>query len=105
MIQERTAEEIGHIERHKYFLSEKAGYDVGWDAAERDWDENVRDQWHGKAEHAAAAAVPDAPESLEDAEAPGETATAAERVVESPATPQGIGARIRTFLAKVFSAS
>ena len=28
------------IERHKYFLSEKAGYDVGWEFAEQDWTSN-----------------------------------------------------------------
>jgi hypothetical protein len=28
---------IAEIERHKYFLSEKAGYDVGWEFAEQDW--------------------------------------------------------------------
>ncbi len=32
-----SPEEITEIERHKYFLSEKAGYDVGWEAAEKDW--------------------------------------------------------------------
>lgn len=37
---ERTAEEVAEIERHKYFLSEKAGYDVGRELAEQDWDSN-----------------------------------------------------------------
>ena len=37
---ERTAEETAEIERHKYFLSEKAGHDVGWEFAEHDWDEH-----------------------------------------------------------------
>ena len=32
-----SPETITEIERHKYFLSEKAGYDVGWDFAEQDW--------------------------------------------------------------------
>ena len=36
----RSPEEVVEIERHKYFLSEKAGHDVGWDFAERDWDDN-----------------------------------------------------------------
>ena len=36
----RSAQEINEIERHKYFLSEKQGYDVGWDYAERDWELN-----------------------------------------------------------------
>lgn len=30
-------EEFTEIERHKYFLSEKAGHDVGWEFAESDW--------------------------------------------------------------------
>ncbi len=32
-----SPEAIAEIERHKYFLSEKAGYDVGWEFAEQDW--------------------------------------------------------------------
>lgn len=35
---ERTSKEISEIERHKYFLSENAGYDVGWDHAANDWE-------------------------------------------------------------------
>ena len=34
---ELSPEEIAEVERHKYFLSEKAGYDVGWEHAEQDW--------------------------------------------------------------------
>ena len=37
---ERSAAEIAEIEKHKYFLSERAGYDVGWEAAEQDWESN-----------------------------------------------------------------
>ncbi len=37
---ELTHEMQAEIERHKYFLSEKAGFDVGWEAAEKDWMEN-----------------------------------------------------------------
>jgi hypothetical protein len=33
-------EEVVEIEKHKYFLSEKAGYDVGWEVAEQDWKSN-----------------------------------------------------------------
>lgn len=32
------------IEKHKYFLSEKAGYDVGWEYAEQDWRANFADR-------------------------------------------------------------
>ncbi|MGB7344409.1 MAG: hypothetical protein WBD20_09365 [Pirellulaceae bacterium] len=35
--QERTEEQIADIQRHKYLLSEQAGYDVGWEFAEQDW--------------------------------------------------------------------
>lgn len=37
---ERTPEEVSEIERHKYFLSEKAGHDVGWEYAANDWEQN-----------------------------------------------------------------
>ncbi|WP_372895029.1 hypothetical protein [Stieleria sp.] len=36
--------EIAQIEQHKYFLSEKAGYDVGWEHAEQDWREHFGPQ-------------------------------------------------------------
>lgn len=42
---EKSSEEIAEIERHKYFLSEKRGYDVGWETAEQDWEENFAEQW------------------------------------------------------------
>lgn len=35
---ERSSQEVAEIERHKYFLSEKAGHDVGWEFAEQDWE-------------------------------------------------------------------
>ncbi|MGI9470247.1 MAG: hypothetical protein ACR2NZ_01860 [Rubripirellula sp.] len=35
-----TPENVTEIERHKYFLSERAGHDVGWDFAEQDWVSN-----------------------------------------------------------------
>ena len=44
MIQ-RNSEEIAEIERHKYFLSENRGYDVGWEFAERDWDQHHSPSW------------------------------------------------------------
>lgn len=37
---QRDSQEVAEIDRHKYFLSEKAGHDVGWDYAEQDWEEN-----------------------------------------------------------------
>ena len=42
---ERNPEEVAEIERHKYFLSEKAGCDVGWDFAEQDWEEKFGEQF------------------------------------------------------------
>jgi hypothetical protein len=29
--------QLREIERHKFFLSEKAGYDIGWESAAKDW--------------------------------------------------------------------
>lgn len=42
---ERSAEEIAEIERHKYYLSEKAGQDVGWEQAEQDWEANHGEEY------------------------------------------------------------
>ena len=39
-----SAEQL-EIERHKYFLSEKLGYDVGWDVAEQDWERSFAPDW------------------------------------------------------------
>ncbi|KAA5547301.1 hypothetical protein FYK55_02580 [Roseiconus nitratireducens] len=39
-----SPEEIADIEKHKYFLSEKAGHDVGWDAARKDWEKRFANQ-------------------------------------------------------------
>lgn len=33
------------INEHKWHMSEKAGYDVGWDAARWDWDMRFRAGW------------------------------------------------------------
>lgn len=50
-----SPEEAAEIERHKYFLSEEAGYDVGWEFAKTDWEDNFRRQFrqdhvaHGQA--------------------------------------------------------
>ena len=41
----RSPEEVAEIEKHKYFLSEKVGHDVGWEAAEQDWDSNYAEQF------------------------------------------------------------
>ncbi len=41
---ELSPEEIAEVERHKYFLSEKAGHDVGWEHAEQDWRAHYRDE-------------------------------------------------------------
>lgn len=32
-----TEQQIAEINQHKYFLSEEAGHDVGWEYAEQDW--------------------------------------------------------------------
>ena len=43
-----SSEEVAEIEKHKYFLSEKAGFDVGWEAAEQDWLANYSKQFRGE---------------------------------------------------------
>lgn len=40
-----SSEEMTAIELHKWYLSEKNGYDVGWDAAYSDWKMSYQDQW------------------------------------------------------------
>ena len=42
---ERTPAEVTEIDRHKYFLSEKAGHDVGWEFAEQDWESNFAEEF------------------------------------------------------------
>ena len=42
---ERCPEETREIERHKYFLSEKQGHDVGWETAEQDWERHHAARW------------------------------------------------------------
>ena len=43
-----NSEEVAEIEKHKYFVSEKAGFDIGWEAAEQDWLANHADQFRGQ---------------------------------------------------------
>lgn len=38
-------EQLKEIERHKYFLSQRLGYDVGWEVAAKDWIENHAAAW------------------------------------------------------------
>ena len=42
---QRTTAEITEIERHKYYLSEQQGHDVGWEFAEQDWEVNYSNTW------------------------------------------------------------
>jgi hypothetical protein len=42
---ERSPEEVSEIAKHKYFLSEKAGHDVGWEFAEQDWESKFAEQF------------------------------------------------------------
>ena len=46
---QRDSQEVAEIERHKYFLSEKAGHDVGWETAEQDWELNHAEQFRQNA--------------------------------------------------------
>ena len=41
----RSEEEFKQIELHKYFLSEKQGHDVGWEFAEKDWEQKFGDDF------------------------------------------------------------
>ncbi len=41
----RDPVEVEQIGRHKYFLSEQAGYDVGWEVAEGDWEAKHAEQF------------------------------------------------------------
>ena len=63
---ERTSEEIAEIERHKYFLSQNRGYDVGWESAERDWDEHHGPVWRREREQSLCSGQPDAQSSCCD---------------------------------------
>lgn len=67
LTQECRPEEIAEIDRHKYFLSEAAGYDVGWEFAEKDWQEKYAADFR-------------------NAHAPAEAAPAAERAAPSEAS-------------------
>lgn len=33
------------IEEHKYYMSQKAGHDVGWELAYVDWKKNYSEKW------------------------------------------------------------
>ena len=44
-----SPEEVAEIEKHKYFLSEKVGHDVGWEVAEHDWESNHADEFRQNA--------------------------------------------------------
>ena len=39
--EELTVEDHAEVEKHKYYLSEKAGHDVGWEFAVADYRSNV----------------------------------------------------------------
>jgi len=40
-----VAAQLAEIERHKYFLSQKAGRDVGWETAAADWIQSHACAW------------------------------------------------------------
>lgn len=43
--------EQGEINRHKWYLSEQAGFDVGWDRAKWDWGMRFRAEWVAGLKH------------------------------------------------------
>ena len=45
MVHDLTEEEMQEIEVHRYYLSEKVGYDVGTHFAACDWIKNYARQW------------------------------------------------------------
>ena len=45
-----NSDEVAEIERHKYFMSEELGYDVGWELAEKDWEEKYAEEFRRSAE-------------------------------------------------------
>jgi predicted transcriptional regulator len=45
LIKDLTEEELQAIDTHKYFLSQKMGYDVGIEYAVRDWIQNQSKKW------------------------------------------------------------
>jgi hypothetical protein len=100
----RCPSEIQEIERHKYFLSEKAGFDVGWEAAETDWETHFAEQWRERqAEEASGAECP--AESAEDCESVATVAESARPATtreQSPA-PRENGAAKPGWFARLFS--
>lgn len=88
-----SPDQISEIEQHKYFLSEKAGYDVGWDFAEQDWRSNFEQ--------------PEQPEQLEQLEQPEQpeqpvSASIRQDSAQDPA-PKGIGRFLKRLLSRAAS--
>jgi hypothetical protein len=111
---ERPQAEIVEIERHKYFLSQKMGYDVGWEAAASDWEQSYGRQW--RAEHvspvaAGAEASDDVAVVAAPCDGPGtecgpEESDACEEpssVRADPAQPPRGPSQLRKLLRRVFS--
>ncbi len=48
---DRSPAEVAEIEKHKYFLSEQMGYDVGWETAEQDWESNHAETFRQSSAH------------------------------------------------------
>ena len=41
----KKREVLAEIDRHKWFASEKAGYDIGFEAAAEDWLKHFAEAW------------------------------------------------------------
>lgn len=104
---ERSPEEIAEIERHKYFLSEKAGHDVGWEHAVGDWDARWREKWLLDQGPVADASVEQGRDPVGSVRASASTATPpAEAALEDSDdenSSAGLGDRVKAFIAKVFA--
>lgn len=88
-----SPEDVAEIEQHKYFLSEKAGYDVGWEFAEQDWKANIADH----ASHTHHAEHSEHSEHADQADQTDASPSAAEETSDSG----GIGTLLKRLLAKV----
>ena len=93
---QRTTAEITEIERHKYYLSEQQGHDVGWEFAEQDWEVNYGNAW--RQEHLPIGSSPQILDAVVTAGDP------AESMQLDPTVPleRGTGPLLRLF-ARIFA--
>jgi len=100
---QRTTAETTEIERHKYYLSEQQGHDVGWEFAEQDWEANYASAWRQEHSPVNRSPVNRSPENLDSVVTMGGPA---ESIQLDPALPleRGTGPLLRLF-SKLFAKS